>query len=215
MPKISLFEKYAEQYEEWFVENRWVYEAELRAVKAMLPVGGHGVEIGVGSGRFAEPLGIKIGVEPSKRMREIAQKRGIQVLDGVAEELPFDDAGFNFVLMVTTVCFVDNIRKALLEAHRVLSHGGFLIIGFVDRNSMVGQTYLDHQNENVFYKDATFFSVDELDELIGQAGFKDLTFKQTIFKTLSRTTRDEPVKPGHGEGSFVVIRGRKEEAKNE
>ncbi len=215
MPRISPFEKYAEQYEEWFVENRWVYEAELRAVKAMLPVGGHGVEIGVGSGRFAEPLGIKIGVEPSKRMREIAQKRGIQVLDGVAEELPFDDAGFDFVLMVTTVCFVDNIRKALLEAHRVLSHGGFLIIGFVDRNSMVGQTYLDHQNENVFYKDATFFSVDELDELIGQAGFKDLTFNQTIFKGLSETTRDEPVNPGHGEGSFVVIRGRKEEAKNE
>ncbi|MCK4466922.1 MAG: class I SAM-dependent methyltransferase [Desulfobacterales bacterium] len=213
MPRISPFEKYAGQYEEWFVENRWVYEAELRAVKAMLPVGGHGVEIGVGSGRFAGPLGIKIGVEPSKRMREIAQKRGIQVLDGVAEELPFDDAGFDFVLMVTTVCFVDNIRKALLEAHRVLSHGGFLIIGFVDRNSMVGQTYLDHQNENVFYKDATFFSVDELDELIGQAGFKDLTFKQTIFKTLSRTTRDEPFKPGHGEGSFVVIRGRKEEAR--
>ena len=215
MPRISPFEKYAEQYEEWFVENRWVYEAELRAVKAMLPVGGHGVEIGVGSGRFAEPLGIKIGVEPSKSMREIAQKRGIQVLDGVAEELPFDDAGFDFVLMVTTVCFVDNIRKALLEAHRVLCHGGFLIIGFVDRNSMVGQTYLDHQNEDVFYKDATFFSVDELDELIGQAGFKDLTFKQTIFKGLSETTRDEPVKPGHGEGSFVVIRGRKEEAKNE
>ena len=211
MPKISPFEKYAEQYEEWFVENRWVYEAELRAVKAMLPVGGHGVEIGVGSGRFAEPLGIKIGVEPSKRMREIAQNRGIQVLDGVAEELPFDDFQFDFVLMVTTVCFVDDIRRALLEAHRVLSHGGILIIGFVDRNSMVGQTYLSRQNENVFYKEATFFSVDELDELMGQAGFEDLTFNQTIFKTLTETTRDEPVKPGHGEGSFVVIGGRKKE----
>jgi hypothetical protein len=88
MPKISPFEKYAEQYEDWFEKNRWVYEAELRAVKAMLPPGGHGVEIGVGTGRFAEPLGIKIGVEPSKRMREIAQKRGIKVLDGVAEKLP-------------------------------------------------------------------------------------------------------------------------------
>jgi SAM-dependent methyltransferase len=215
MPRISPFEKYAEQYEEWFVENRWVYEAELRAVKAMLPVGGHGAEIGVGSGRFAEPFGIKIGVEPSKRMREIAQKRGIQVLDGVAEELPFDDAGFDFVLMVTTVCFVDNIRKALLEAHRVLSHGGFLIIGFVDRNSTVGQTYLDHQNENVFYKEAIFFSVDELVKIMGRAGFTDFTFKQTIFKSLSETTSNETVKPGHGEGSFVVIRGRKEEGKVE
>ena len=211
MPKIFPFEKYAEQYEEWFVENRWVYEAELRAVKAMLPVGGHGVKIGVGSGRFAEPLGIKIGVEPSKRMREIAQKRGIQVLDGVAEELPFDDAGFDFVLMVTTVCFVDNIRKALLEAHRVLSHGGFLIIGFVDRNSMVGQTYLDRKNESVFYKDATFFSVNELVEIMEQTGFIDLTFNQTIFKDLTETMRDEPVNPGHGEGSFLVVRGSKEQ----
>ena len=213
MPKISPFEKYVEQYEEWFVENRWVYEVELRAVKAMLPAKGHGVEIGVGTGRFAEPLGIKIGVEPSKRMREIAQKRGIQVLGGVAEELPFDDSEFDFVLMVTTVCFVDDINRALLEAHRVLSHEGILIIGFVDRNSMVGQTYLSRQNENVFYKEATFFSVDELVKIMDQSGFIDLTFKQTIFQTLSETTRDEPVKSGHGEGSFVVIRGRKEEAK--
>ena len=211
MPKIFPFEKYVEQYEKWFGENRWVYEAELRAVKAMLPDGGRGVEIGVGTGRFAEPLGIKLGVEPSRRMSEIAQKRGIRVLDGVAEDLPLGNAGYDFVLMVTTVCFVDDIGKTLLEAHRVLSHGGVLIIGFVDRNSMVGQTYLSRQNENVFYKDATFFSVGELVDVMIKAGFIDLAFNQTIFKSLSKTTRDEPVKSGHGEGSFVVIRGRKEE----
>jgi len=210
MPKISPFEKYSGQYEDWFEKNRWVYEAELRAVKAMIPVPAHGVEIGVGTGRFAEPLGIKMGVEPSKRMRKIAQRRGIQVLDGVAEELPFGEAGFDFVLMVTTICFVDDIDRALLEAYRILTLGGFLIIGFVDRNSKVGQTYLRRQNENVFYKDATFFSVDELVERMDKAGFIDLTFKQTIFKSLSETSKDEPVKSGYGEGSFVVIRGRKE-----
>ena len=209
MPKISPFEKYAEHYEDWFVENCWVYDAELRAVKAMIPSEGHGVEIGVGTGRFAEPLGIKIGVEPSKRMRGIAQKRGIRVLDGVAEELPFYDFQFGFALMVTTVCFVDDINRALIEAHRIISHDGFLIIGFVDRSSMVGQIYLDRQNENVFYKDATFFTVDEVIEIMDHIGFSDLTFNQTIFKSLSETTKNEPVKPGHGEGSFVVIRGRK------
>jgi len=126
MPKISPFEKYAEQYEEWFETNRWVYEAELRAVKAMIPTGGRGVEIGVGTGRFAGPLGIKTGVEPSKRMRDFARRRGIRALDGVTEKLPFDDSPFDFVLMVTTVCFVDDINKALMEAYRVLSHGGTL-----------------------------------------------------------------------------------------
>ena len=212
MPKISPFEKFAEQYEAWFAENRWVYEAELRAVKAMLPTGGRGVEIGVGTGRFAEPLGVKIGVEPSRRMSKIAQKRGIQILNGVAEEFPFGDSRFDFVLMVTTICFVDDISRVLLESHRILSHGGVLVIGFVDRNSMVGQTYLDRQNENVFYREATFFSVDELVEIMNQSEFMDFTFNQTIFKTLTETMRDEPVKPGHGEGSFVVIRGRKGEA---
>lgn len=210
MPKIAPFEKYVEQYEAWFVKNRWVYEAELRAVKAVLSTEGLGVEIGVGTGRFAEPLGVKIGIEPSKRMGEIAQQRGIQVINSVAEELPFGDSKFDFALMITTICFVDDAKKAILDTHRVLSVGGFLIIGFVDRNSRVGQTYLDHQNESVFYKDATFFSVNELIEIMNQSGFIELTFKQTIFQTLSETTRDEPVKPGYGQGSFVVISGKKE-----
>jgi len=64
MARISPFEKHAEQYENWFENNRWVYAAELRAVKAMMPKDGSGVEVGVGSGRFAGPLGIKNGVEP-------------------------------------------------------------------------------------------------------------------------------------------------------
>jgi SAM-dependent methyltransferase len=209
MPKISPFEKYADKYDEWFEKNRWVYEAELRAVKAMMPTGGHGLEIGVGTGRFAEPLGIKIGVDPSKRMREIAQKKGIRVLEGVAERLSFDDSRFDFVLIVTTICFVDDISKALLETYRILSDKGVLIIGFVDRNSKMGKTYLKRRKENVFYKEATFFSVDELVEYMNQAGFTDLRFNQTIFGILAETGEDEPVKTGYGKGSFVVIRGRK------
>mgnify|MGYP001062317616 CR=1 FL=1 len=209
MPKISVFQKHFVQYEEWFTENRWVYEAELRAVKALIPERGLGIEIGVGTGRFAQPLGIKIGIEPSDRMKKIAQKRGIQVLDGVAEELPFSNSEFDFALMVTTVCFVDDIDKSLQEAYRILSQDGFLIIGLVDRNSSVGQIYLSHQNESVFYKDATFFSVDELIEIMTQIGFRDFVFRQTIFQTLSETTENEPVKHGYGEGSFVVIRATK------
>ena len=142
-------------------------------------------------------------------MKKIAQKRGIQVLDGVAEELPFNNSEFDFALMVTTVCFVDDIDKSLQEAYRILSQDGFLIIGLVDRNSSVGQIYLSHQNESVFYKDATFFSVDELIEIMTQIGFGDFVFRQTIFQTLSETTENEPVKHGYGEGSFVVIRATK------
>jgi SAM-dependent methyltransferase len=171
----------------------------------MIPTGGLGLEVGVGTGRFAGPLGIKTGVEPSKRMADIARKRGIEVLNAVAEELPFGDSRFDFILMVTTVCFVDNIGKSLEEAHRVLSDGGVIIIGFVDRNSKMGQIYVERKEENVFYKEATFFSVDDLVKHMDNAGFKDPRFEQTIFGTLGETAEDEPVSPGYGEGSFVVI----------
>lgn len=210
MSRIAPFEKYAEQYEAWFVENRYAYKAELQAVKALLPTRCRSLEIGVGTGRFAGPLGIEIGVEPSERMREIARSRGIKARDGVAESLPFDDSQFDLVLMVTTICFLNNVGKALLEAHRVLSKGGVLIIGLIDRNSFLGQMYVEHQHENVFYMEATFFSVEEIIDLIEQAGFTDLDFRQTIFKTLPEITPEEPVKPGYGEGAFVVIRCRKE-----
>ena len=207
--KISPFQKHTEKYDMWFKENHWVYKAELCAVKALLPEKGRGVEIGVGTGRFAQPLGIKWGIEPSSSMRVIAQKRGIQVIHGVTEQLPFKDSVFNFSLMVTTVCFVDNINKAFQEAYRILTDGGCLIIGLVDRESPVGQIYLKHQSESVFYKEATLFSVKEVTEYMDYAGFKDFGYRQTIFTGLAETTKSEPVKPGYGKGSFVAISGMK------
>jgi len=68
-----------------------VYLSELEAVRSMLPVDGTGIEIGVGTGRFAAPLGIKLGLEPSKSMASLARQRGIEVVEGEAEALPFED----------------------------------------------------------------------------------------------------------------------------
>jgi ubiquinone/menaquinone biosynthesis C-methylase UbiE len=209
MPKILPFQKYTARYEKWFEDNHWVYQAELKAVKCLLPEGQYGVEIGIGTGRFAEPLGIKIGVEPSSHMRDLARKRGIRVLDGVAEKLPFKNSIFEFVLMVTTICFVDDINKAFEEAFRVLAKGGYIIIGLVDRNSPVGQIYFRHQNNNVFYKEATFYSVEEVLEIMRKTGFDDFSFRQTIFGNLWEISEYEDIKPGYGEGSFVVISGKK------
>jgi len=209
MPRVEPFEKHTDQYEKWFEKNRFAYESELRAVKTLLPKNGTGIEIGVGTGRFAAPLGIKLGVEPSQEMGNIARQKGIEVLDGIAEELPFDDAQFDFALMVTTICFLDDIEESFKEAFRVLKTDGTFIIGFVDRKSPVGMMYEKHKDENVFYKDATFFSVDEVISFLKKAGFKDFTFSQTIFSHLNEINNIEPVKEGYGEGSFVVIRGVK------
>lgn len=209
MAKIEPFEQHAGKYEDWFTKHRFAYESELQAVRQHLPRGKKGIEIGVGSGRFAAPLGIKFGIEPSARMRELAQKRGIEVVGAVAEALPFGDATFDFALMVTTICFVDDLEASFKEARRILKPGGSLIIGFIDRNSPVGELYQKYKQDSVFYRVATFYSVEEVVSVLQKAGFKDLTFSQTIFQGSADMDRVEPVKPGYGEGSFVVVRAEK------
>ena len=128
MPKIESFEKYSKEYDEWFIRNKTIYLAELKVIKSLIPSGKTGAEIGVGTGRFALPLGIKVGVEPSKKMVEIARDRGVQVYKAVAEELPFNSETFDFALMVTTICFVDDLLKSFNEIHRVLKPNGFIVL---------------------------------------------------------------------------------------
>jgi SAM-dependent methyltransferase len=208
MPKTAPFEAHVQRYEAWFEKYPHVYAAELKAVQALIPKKGFGIEVGVGTGRFAGPLGCRLGVEPSLKMAQRAMRGGIRVAAGVAEALPLGGERFDFVLMVTTVCFVDDIYRAFEECYRVLKRSGVLIVGFVDRASPLGQVYLAHQNENVFYKDASFYTVDEIMGAMKQTGFRDFDFRQTIFGDLSQVTPEEPVTTGCGQGAFVVVSAR-------
>ena len=142
-------------------------------------------------------------------MGKIAQQRGIKVIYAVAENLPFADSQFDSVLMVTTVCFLDDTKAAFREAYRVLKSGGGLVIGFIDKESPVGRLYRVHKNESVFYREATFYSVKEIVSYLKEIGFKDFSFMQTIFNNLPEIKEIEPIKEGYGEGSFVVVRAMK------
>ncbi len=90
MPKSGTFDEQTVAYDAWFERNRPVYQVELEAIRQVLPLatGALGVEVGIGSGRFAAPLGIGMGVEPSIRMAATARLRDVRVVLGVAEKLP-------------------------------------------------------------------------------------------------------------------------------
>ncbi len=209
MIRTSQFDEKTTEYEEWFDNNPWVYRAELQAVKALLPPVGRGIEIGVGTGRFASRLGITMGLEPSSRMRALARGRGIQVVAGVAENLPIVNATFDYVLLVTTICFLNDPYLAFQEIHRILKTSGALIVAFVDRTSSLGRLYEAKKDNSIFYRDATFYSTADIMDLMELAGFSHFTSRQTLFQGLTETTADEPVLEGYDKGSFVVLRGEK------
>jgi len=209
MPKTGPFDNFTADYDAWFETNLAVYESELAAIRTLLSAGGVGIEIGVGTGRFAAPLGVRFGIEPSRTMAIIAQQRGIKVAMGVAEQLPLCGLQLDFALMVTTICFLDDLATAFKEGYRVLKPGGRFLIGLVDRHSQLGKVYEEHKSESVFYRNATFHSVAEVVSCLEQAGFNQFAFAQTIFGTLSDIHAPQPVKNGYGKGAFVVIRAMK------
>lgn len=204
MPKTDVFETYSQEYDEWFVKNYYIYLSELNAIKELIQSDQNGLEVGVGTGRFAIPLGIKIGVEPSLKMTEIARRRGVKVYNAVAEELPFCDEEFDFVLMVTTICFVDDVEKALSEAYRVLKPNGYIIVAFVDRDSELGRLYQQNRNNSRFYQEATFYTTDQVTEYLGNAAFSNFIFKQIMISKQQETVQVS--EDGYGQGSFVIIK---------
>jgi hypothetical protein len=95
MPGTSPFNNDHGRYEAWFTRHWAAYHSELLAVRALLPWQGLGLEIGVRTGRFAAPIGVRVGINPSMAMLTFATERGISCVQGIAETLPFKDVVFN------------------------------------------------------------------------------------------------------------------------
>lgn len=209
MPRTAPFDSHHRRYDEWFVRHAPAYHSELLAVRAQLPWQGLGLSIGVGTGRFAAPLGVQVGIDPAHVVLDYAAQRGIAAVQAAAEALPFADGQFDRALCVTTICFVDDAGAMLREAYRVLQSGGVLVIGFIDRTSELGQHYLAHQAENVFYRDATFFSAAEVEQLLRDTGFTEPVWVQTLTKSLAETRDIESLSSGYGQGAFVVASAKR------
>jgi ubiquinone/menaquinone biosynthesis C-methylase UbiE len=96
---------------------------------------GRVLELGIGGGlnlAFYDPERVSgvWGVDPSPGLRAKAGKAPrapglkVEILDGQAEDLPFDAASFDTVVCTFTLCSVTSPAASLAEARRVLKPGG-------------------------------------------------------------------------------------------
>ena len=97
---------------------------------------GRVIEIGAGTGlNFARyPVSVTqvIALEPETHLRDQAKRAAlsasvpVRVIDGVAENLPFEDGEFDVAVASLVLCSVADPHLVLRELHRVLRPGGEL-----------------------------------------------------------------------------------------
>jgi len=183
--KIRAFDSLSWVYDAWFEEEgRLIFASEVEALRPTLPLlPKPWIEVGVGSGRFAQALGIDIGLDPSSKLLEMARNRGVSVFLGGGEGMPFQDGVFGTAFFVVTLCFVDSPRRTLGEAARLLKSQGKVVLGLVLKESPWGQLYQrEKETGHHFYRHATFYSYAEVEIFLIQTGFLIEKVISTLFQ---------------------------------
>jgi ubiquinone/menaquinone biosynthesis C-methylase UbiE len=191
----EVFEREAERYDAWYDTQSGVrlFETELETLRPL--IAGRetsGLEVGTGTGRFAQRLGITYGVDPAVAPLRIAQRRGVTVIAASGEYLPFCDHVFSSVTFVFTLCFVHDPVTVIREAARVVRSDGLVIIGVVPGGGPLGRHYqrLGTQGHRI-YRIARFLDRPALEDLIDQAGLSTVQVRSAVIDVV-----DNKILPG-------------------
>jgi SAM-dependent methyltransferase len=111
--------------------NRYRRHALSDATGRLLMIG-----VGPGTDLMFLPSAVTTvaAVEPVAAFRRMAsavasrREIGIDIVDGVAESIPFPDNSFDSVHVALVLCSVDDVDAALSEIRRVLAPGGRLVV---------------------------------------------------------------------------------------
>ncbi len=213
--KSSPFNDVADEYDTWFdKEGSLIFSIEKQAFTGLLPkLPKPWIEIGVGSGRFAQALGIETGIDPSSELLRLAKNRCINVIYGRGEQVTFKKESFGTVFIIVTICFLNSPLEVLNQANRILSPEGKLVLGVILKESPWGQFYeAKGANGHHLYKHAHFYSFDELVKLIVRAGFFIENIVSTLFQRPGEVNHVEEPREGYSPeaGFTIIVAGKKE-----
>jgi ubiquinone/menaquinone biosynthesis C-methylase UbiE len=136
---------YYDDFSSWYERERkhgyhaMLDQLELDVIRP-LAEGRDVLEVGAGTGLIMEGLGdapkTLTGLDISSGMLKKAEKRGFNVVQGSATDLPFEDATFDLAYSFKVLAHIPDIEKALSEMSRVLRPGGMLVAEFYNARSI-------------------------------------------------------------------------------
>jgi len=223
------FDGYASKYDEWFMVNDNLFTSELRLFKKVLGdiTGKKLLSVGCGSGLFESYIDSSNieGIEPSKDMGEIAEKRGINIIKyGLIEDVDLPAETYDIIYFNGSSSYMENLSPVYEKSLKALKKGGKLILLDVPKESAFGFMYLLGKSLNTYeheYLEGTmpalpyplplassgvWHSTDEKIGVLKELGIKDFSFYQTLVKNPMYTNEEpEEVVEGYKSGGYVAI----------
>ena len=223
------FDGYAAQYDAWFMTNENLFQSELRLFqKALGDISGKRVlSVGCGSGLFESMIdcsGIE-GIEPSRDMGAIAQKRGVNVIAfGAIEDAELEENAYDVIYLNGSSSYMEDLTRAFNVCKKALKPNGKFISLDVPKESAFGFMYLLAKEAGTFDHPSlsgvmpklpyplelccagVWHSTVEKIDALKALGFHDFDFYQTLLRNPMYTNEVvEDVVPGYQSGGYVAI----------
>lgn len=150
--------------------HKLIDDLEVGIVKRYLR-GGRVLEAGCGTGLILSRLGPgAVGLDLSPGMLSLARQRGLNIVQGSVDGLPFADDAFDTVVSFKVLPHVPAIQQALSDLARVTRPGGHLILEFYNRRSLRGLVKLLKRPTKIsgrFHDENVFTRLDTLCQIRG------------------------------------------------
>ena len=234
MKKIA-FDKYASDYDKWFLKNENLLSSEAALLAHFLAEPGRALSVGCGSGLFEAILKdefdivISEGIEPAAGMAALAEERGMRVQVATAESADFGDAYFDTIVFNGSPSYIAGLDAAFAKAWAALKAGGRIVVLDVPKESSYAILYnlvketgsWEHPHFEgamppnpypaSFVSESNWRTTEEKISLLKDCGFSGFSYAQTLTKhpVFSDVEVEMPV-PGYDRGDYVAICAFKE-----
>ncbi len=227
--KKQKFDGYAGKYDEWFMKNDKLFESELKLFqKALGDISGKKLlSVGCGSGLFESYIDCSNveGIEPSKDMGQIAEKRGVKILQyGLIEEVELPENAYDIIYFNGSSSYMEDLSPVYAKSLKALKKGGKLILLDVPKESAFGfmyllgkslgtydHEYLDHTMPELPYplalaSSGVWHTTEEKIDILKALGVSKFNFYQTLVRNPLYTNEEvEEVSEGYKSGGYVAI----------